>query len=197
MRTTRALRWATTAVLAATAGVVGLAPPASAAPVVVYSGPIYSLHTKNAGMPRAMAVLNASTGNTAPLVQAPYTSAAPNNDRIFLEWEPGPNVYRLKPQHTYTNDGNVHNDKCLAVKNADYGNNIPIVNATCTYDSVNNDVWIIQTDYASGGDLIWNQMTGKCITVQNAATTNVPLITFDCNRRHNGLWLWVGVLSGG
>ncbi|MDG4834240.1 ricin-type beta-trefoil lectin domain protein [Solwaraspora sp. WMMD1047] len=190
MRIGRAFRWAAIAVLAATAGVVGLAQPASAAPVVDYVGPFYNLHTQEMNKTKAMAVLNASTGNTAPLIQAPYTSAAPNNDRIVVERETQSNVIRLKPQHTYTNDGNVHNDKCLAVKNADRGNNIPIVNATCTYDGTNNDVWIIRLDPRTGADFIENQMTGKCITTKNAATDNAPLITFDCNGGHNGLWVW-------
>ncbi|GIF63280.1 hypothetical protein Ais01nite_13150 [Asanoa ishikariensis] len=189
MRIGKAVRWGTTVVLAATATVVALAQPASAAPWVVYAGPLFSLHTQQAGTPRAMAVLNASTGNTAPLIQAPYTPAAPYNDFMILERDDTTaNQYRLKPQHTYSNDGNVNNDKCLAVKNADGGNNVPIVNATCTYDGINNDVWIIQTDYARGADLIWNLMTEKCITVQNADLGNVPLITFDCNRNPNGLW---------
>jgi hypothetical protein len=60
------------------------------------------------GTPRAMAILNASTGNTAPMVQAPYTAAAPYN------------------------------------KNNRNAANQPIVNATCTYDNVDNDVWDIE-----------------------------------------------------
>ncbi|GIF78273.1 RICIN domain-containing protein [Asanoa siamensis] len=86
------------------------------------------------GKTKVMAVLNAATGNTAPMIQAPWTAAAPDNDWIVVEKESTANVYRLKPLHTYSPDGNVHNDKCLAVKNADAGNNIPIVNATCSYD---------------------------------------------------------------
>jgi hypothetical protein len=190
VRTTRALRWAAAVVLAAATSVVGLAQPASAAPVIDYIGPLYNQHTKDMGLTKAMAVLNASTGNTAPMIQAPYTSAAPHNDRIILERESTANVYRLKPQHTYSNDGNVHNDKCLAVKNADFGNNIPIVNATCTYDNINNDVWHAVVSWTTEGDFFRNQMTGKCITTQNAATNNAPLITFDCNGGHNGLWIW-------
>ncbi|GIF74018.1 RICIN domain-containing protein [Asanoa siamensis] len=190
MRTTRTARWAAAVVLAAVAGVVGVAPPASAAPVIVYTGPFYNQHTKDVGLTKAMAVLNASTGNTAPMIQAPYTDPAPHNDRIILERESTSGVYRLKPQHTYSNDGNVHNDKRLAVKNADGGNNIPIVNATCTYDGVNNDVWEIIVNWSTEGDYIRNQMTGKCITTKSKATDNAPLITFDCNGGHNGIWIF-------
>ncbi|MGI5153090.1 RICIN domain-containing protein [Plantactinospora sp. CA-294935] len=187
MGTTRALRWVAAVVLAAATSVVGLAQPASAAPVIDYIGPFYNQHTMDVGLVKAMAVLNASTGNTAPMIQAPYTSAAPHNDRIILARESIANVYRLKPQHTYSNDGNVHNDKCLAVKNAGFGNNVPIVNATCTYDGINNDVWHAVVSWTTEGDYLQNQMTGKCITTQNAATNNAPLSTFDCNGGHNGI----------
>ncbi|GIF63289.1 hypothetical protein Ais01nite_13240 [Asanoa ishikariensis] len=191
MRRNKAVRRAVTVVLAAAATVVATQAPAQAAPVIVKTTPLINLNTYELGKTKVMAVLNASTGNTAPMIQAPWTDDAPDNDWIVVEKESTANVYRLKPLHTYSPDGNVHNDKCLAVKNADGGNNIPIVNATCTYDDTDNDVWFmewIKLDAQRGTYQIRNQMTKKCITTKNAATDNAPLITFDCNGGHNGYW---------
>lgn len=184
-------------VLASVGTVVGLVQPASATTTIQSKGPLYNLQTYLDGVSKVMAVLNASTGDNAPMIQNWYTAAAPTNDEIVIEYEDSANVYRLKPRHTFSDDGNPHNDKCLAVRNNDSGNNIPIVSATCTYDSVNNDVWKRTWVYGGGTDyyasLFENQATGKCITTQNASDANgARLITFDCNRKVNQLWVVFG-----
>lgn len=195
MRRAKSLRFAAMAVLAAGAALMGPVQPASAGPdtaaepQTVVTGPIYRFGTS-----RAMAILNASTVHAAAMIQYEYSSAAPHNDRMVLEKESTSDVYRIKPLHTYSHDGNVHNDKCLAVQGNALGNNIPIVNANCTYDSVNNDVWYETVIYiATGNRLVVeyrNQATGKCITSQNGSTANnVRLITFTCEGNENDLWV--------
>jgi hypothetical protein len=188
LRFAKPFRWAATVVLGASASIVGLAQPASADPRIIYGGPVWNLLTVQRGVGKAMAVLNASTGNTAPMVQHWYTGAAPRNDYMLLEMETTANVWRIKPDHTYTNDFNPHNDKCLAVKNNEGGNNIPIVNANCSYDTLNNDVWHMDP-VADSTYQFRNQATGKCITTQNASTgINARLITYTCNSGHHALW---------
>jgi ricin-type beta-trefoil lectin protein len=187
---TKPLRWTVTVALTAAASIVGLSQPASAVtPVAAYTGPLYNLKTWDAGTPRVMAVKNASTSNGAALIQYTYSAGTPNNDRIVIEYEStATNLWRLKPQHTYSDDGNVHNDKCIAVQGNAYGNNIPIVNADCTYDGINNDVWerVIYTSdtYA------WRRTgTQQCITTQGASTANgAALITYNCNGGDNAQW---------
>lgn len=141
MKLGKILRGLLAVAVVGTGALVVTAQPASAATIAYYA--IYSENSVDNGTPRAMAILNASTGNTAPMVQAPYTAAAPYNDIMVLEIEPG-NVGRIKPYSTWSNDGNPHNDKCLAIKNNRNAANQPIVNATCTYDNVDNDVWDIE-----------------------------------------------------
>lgn len=195
MRFTRSLRYAAISVLVAGSTLTGLTPPASAGPepaaepVTFMVGPMYRFRTT-----KTMAILNASTAHTAPMILAQYTTGAPHNDRMLLEWESTADVFRIKPLHTYSHDGNVHNDKCLAVQNGDLGNNVPIVNANCTYDSANNDVWLEElTTILSGGYPVVqfrNQATGRCITVQNGSTANnARLITFTCENNDNDLWV--------
>lgn len=195
-----ALGWAATVVLGATTAIAGLVQPAAAAPsfapVYDYTGPIYNTHTVNEKQPKVMTVLNASTADSTPMIQYSYSSASGNNERMVLEYESSAaaGTLRIKPLSTLSNDGNVHNDKCLAVKNNTAGNNVPILNAACTYDSVNNDVWIAKIPYVNGSiitGVYWfqNQSTGKCITTQNASLAdNAALITFDCNGGENGMW---------
>jgi len=183
------LRGLTTCVVVAAGSLAAIAQPAAAA--TYQTVPVYSVNSVLAGTPRAMAVLNASTGETAPLIQYSYTSALPDNDLMVLELEPG-NLVRIKPRHTFSNDGNPHNDKCLAVKNNEPGLNQPIVNATCSYDSVNNDVWHIDV-FVETGTLQTNYQFksvafGTCIVVQNASTgNNALLITHACTG-DNSLW---------
>ena len=185
-----ALRGLVTVAVVAVGSLVVVAQPAAAADYVI--APIYSLNSVHAGTHRAMAVLNASTANTTPMIQYSYTSGAPNNDIMVLEIEPG-RVVRIKPLHTFSNDGNPHNDKCLAILNNKPGWNQPIVNANCSYDSINNDVWY--------EDQYWDSVTGltvyqyrsyaynTCIVVQNASTANnARLITHTCAGGTNHYW---------
>jgi hypothetical protein len=192
--------------IVASATIFGIASPASAA-VNIVTVPVYSYHTARTSVPKVIAVLNASTGNTAPVIQHEYGANGVLNDWMVLENENGTNLYRIKPLHTYSGDDNPHNDKCLAIKNNASGNNQPIVNATCSYDSVNNDVWIKELAVytsASGQDYfipgVWqfrNQGKDKCLVVQGASqNNNVNLITYDCNDKlgyritPNHYWLW-------
>jgi hypothetical protein len=169
-------------------------PAAAAAPVIEHHvlSSLNSVRVGDADDERVMAVLNASTGNNAPLIQYKYSPQVPNNDRMVLEFQG--DVVRIKPEHTYTADGNPHNDKCLAVKNNDGGLNIPIVNATCSYDSINNDVWFwqifIDVSTRRGAYEFKNQAHGTCIVVQNASNANgAALITHQCVG-DNSLWAY-------
>jgi hypothetical protein len=192
--------------IAASAAIFGVASPASAA-VNTVTVPVYSYHTWRTTAPKVIAVLNASPGNNAPVIQYQHIDNRDHNDWMVLENENGTSLFRIKPLHTYSDDRNPHNDKCLAVKNNEGGNNQPIVSANCSYDPVNNDVWIKEhAQYRTvSGQLtlivgVWqfrNQGTGKCLVVRSASpSNNAGLITFDCNDRLNYVetpnhyWLW-------
>jgi hypothetical protein len=185
------LRGLVTVAVGAVGSLVVVAQPAAAAPVYV-TAPIYSLNSVRAGTPRAMAVLNASTANTMPMIQYTFNSSVPHNDYMVLELEPG-GVVRIKPLHTFSNDGNPHNDKCLAILNNEPGWNQPIVNANCSYDSINNDVWY-EDQYSDPltGLAIYQYRSyayNTCIVVQNASTANhARLITHTCGGGTNHYW---------
>lgn len=141
MKNLESVRRAVVLAVVAPAAIFGIANPASAA-VNTVTVPVYSYHTWFAGVPKVIAVLDASPGNNAPVIQYEHSDNGVHNDWMVLENENGTALYRIKPLHTYSADGNPHNDKCLAVKNNEGGNNQPIVSANCSYDPVNNDVWI-------------------------------------------------------
>jgi hypothetical protein len=177
------LRSLTAVAIVLVGSLVVTAQPAAAA--TYQTVPVYSLITVKAGAPRAMAVLNASIGETAPLIQYTFSPSEPYNDLMVLEIEGGPdNLVRIKPRHTFSNDGNPHNDKCLAIKNNEPGYNQPIVSATCTYDRIDNDVWEIFGYISSDGwtgNLFQNRAHHTCIVVQNASLANYArLITHSC-----------------
>jgi len=196
--------------IVASAATFGIASPASAA-VNTVTVPVYSYHTWNPSgstvvVPKVIAVMDASPGNNAPVIQYEHRDNGVDNDWMVLESENGTALYRIKPLHTYSADFNPHNDKCLAVKNNEGGNNQSIVSAMCSYDTVNNDVWIKErAEFNADGQRLrvpgaWqfrNQGTGKCLVVQNASpNNNARLITYDCNDQYNyrytpnHYWLW-------
>jgi hypothetical protein len=183
MRLRKIMHVLAAAVVATTASLAVAVQPASAA--TYWHGPMFShLSLVNGnGVERAMAILNASTGNTAPMVHAPFTPEAPHNDIMWLEQEAGDWV-RIKPQSTFSSaDNNVHNDKCLAIKNNDLVRFQPVVNATCSYDSVNNDVWKMTSSTYTGTGLVYQFRSalnqGWCITVDKP-TSNGALFVDLC-----------------
>lgn len=184
------LRGLTVITLVATGALVVTPQPAAAAIYKYWK--LESVNSVKAGTPRAMAVQNASTGNNAPVIQYTYVASQPYNDIMTMEIEPN-GMVRIKPQHTFSPDGNPHNDKCLAVKNNEPGFNQPIVSANCSYDSINNDVWELLPTYL--GDfgpayLLRSWAFDTCIVVQNASTqNNAALITHTCdNAGDNHFW---------
>lgn len=199
MRTTKPLHWAAAVLAAVVTTAGGVSQPAAAsdprAPVESYIGPLYSVNSFNAGTPRAMAVLNASATSGARLIQYSYNSAAPYNDIMLVEYEnTTANLVRIKPWHTYSDNGNVHDDKCLAVLNNASGSNAAIVSQNCTYDSVNNDVWERFQNAAKTAAVFRRQNSNQCITVQNnSIANNAALITFTCNGSANQSWAYGSV----
>lgn len=169
---------------ALTVTLVATAQPAAAA-TTYRTVPVYNYKSWKLNVPKAMAVLNASTGNTAPLVQYRYVPSAPYNDVMILEIESG-GLTRIKPSHTNIADASPYNDKCLAIKNNATGWNQPIVNATCSYDANRNDEWMLETFAVIGeNDPIRRfrsvEYPSSCIVVQNASIeNNAALITHQC-----------------
>jgi len=138
--------------------------------------------------------MSVSAANDALAVQYPYANNGVDNDVMVLEWVDYDNSdwVRIKPRHTYTNDGNVHNDKCLAVKGASMASGASIVQHTCTYDSANNDVWRAQLVRLSNGTFAYqfrNLNSNMCIAVRSASfTPGAELIQYACNGTTNSLW---------
>ncbi|MFF5077680.1 RICIN domain-containing protein [Actinoplanes sp. NPDC000266] len=136
-------------------------------------------------------VKGASTANLAPAVQWRYEHNAVSNDIMVNEYESG-NYVRIKPAHTFSDDGNPHNDMCLAVKGAAYNDEAVVVQATCTYDDVNNDVWVwtrvpgfTTPDWVT----LKNLRSGKCLVVKGGSKEQgAPLIQFTCNGSDNSIW---------
>jgi hypothetical protein len=168
---------------------------ASAGTAAVAAAPVTSIavvYNINSG--QAMVVKGASTANDALAVQYPYANNGVDNDVMVLEWVDYDNSdwVRIKPRHTYTNDGNVHNDKCLAVKGASMASGASIVQHTCTYDSANNDVWRAQLVRLSNGTFAYqfrNLNSNMCIAVRSASfTPGAELIQYACNGTTNSLW---------
>jgi hypothetical protein len=154
-------------------------------------------YTVNVHSRKVIAILNASTANGAAAIQHSMSTALPNNDYMFMEWQGGSNWYRIKPLHTASNDNNPHNDKCLAVVGASQADNALIGNYTCSYDSIQNDVWLWEEVYINGvyrGDQFRNLRSGKCLVVQNASTANsARLLQYNCEAGvgapYNELWV--------
>jgi hypothetical protein len=196
----RSVRRSVAVAVAASAVLAGTAESASAA-VTTVTVPVYNYKTVDERAHKVIAVQNASPANLAAVIQHTYSVAEPNNDLMVLENEVGTYLYRIKPRHTYTPDGNPHNDKCLAIYNADDGNDRPIVSANCSYDHVNNDVWVREPAkyYDSSGTLIFvngaaqfrNQMTGECLVTRGGSiANNARLATWSCNGTFNSFWKW-------
>jgi hypothetical protein len=143
---------------------------------------------------KVVAVKNALTTNGATVLQHTYDDNGVNNDIMVMEWVDVQHSdwVRIKPMHTYTGDGNVHNDKCLAVLNASFALNQPIVNATCTYDDIDNDVWHAEYVNDALGHALYqfrNQRSNLCLVVQSAsAAENAPLVQYTCNGTSNSYW---------
>jgi hypothetical protein len=187
------------AALVTTGSTVVLVKPAAAAEY--HRVRITSVNTFLAGQPKVMAVVSASTANGANLIQYTASAAAPDNDWMWLEIEPsspvaGATLMRIKPAHTFSNDGNPHNDKCLAISGAQSGWNRQIVNWTCSYDSINNDVWLEEIVYLFPVGIQARhyrnlQHRASCIVVQNNSNANLArLITHSCDTGgYNHHWL--------
>lgn len=137
-----------------------------------------------------MAIRGASRAHGAPAIQWPFEANNARNDAFFWEGDlNGSVLMRLKPSHTYSNDNNVRNDMCLAVEGASNLRNARIVQATCTYDSVNNDVW--RADFNARQGYLQNHKSGLCLVVKNASRERgAELIQHDCNLTDNGWWFW-------
>lgn len=148
-------------------------------------GPYYTLNVKSG---KAMAVQGNSRAHGAPVVQW-SDDGGHNNDLMIWEFETSaPQVLRLKPFHTWSSDGNPHNDMCLAVEGASTARGARIVQATCTYDSVNNDVWF----HHQLSDDLWefrNHNSRLCIVVEGASENNgARLIQHNCYQERNTTW---------
>jgi hypothetical protein len=141
-----------------------------------------------------VAILNASKANAAPAIQYHYENNGVDNDAMVMEFvNSSSNWLRIKPGHTYTNDGNVHNDMCLAVLNASSALYAPIVQATCTYDNIDNDVWY-EEPVPVGSEYYYqyrNRRSNLCMVVLNASTKEYArLVQYTCNGTYNSLWYW-------
>jgi hypothetical protein len=104
------------------------------------------------------------------------------------------NWVRIKPGHTYSDDNNVHNDMCLAVLNASFALNAPIVQAKCSYDEIDNDVWYRETIDYDGFRYYFqlrNRRSHLCIVVKNASNdAYARLIQHNCTGAAHTLWFY-------
>ncbi|MFC7535189.1 RICIN domain-containing protein [Actinoplanes sp. GCM10030250] len=183
-------RCLTAALILVTAALVPVAPAAADDDVSIMmvrqAAPMFN---KKSG--QVMAILGASKDHGAAAVQFDYTDVdvSPSNDVMIEEID---GIYvRLKPWHTYTWETplNPHNDMCLAVKGASMKKGDPIVQARCTYDSTDNDVWIRTQFGTSSYYQYMNKASTWCLVVQFASTElRQPLIQHDCNGTDNGRW---------
>lgn len=169
-----------TAVVAASVMVLVTQPlPASAA--------TYRYTKLQNGNSRLFAVVGgASTAPGAALIQFAWEPGEIRNDEIVMEIEPN-GYMRLKPRHMYTADGNPHNDQCLAVRGASRDDGAQVIQHTCTYDPVNNDVWVERAN--GGGPGYVNQHSQRCLVVAGASRSpGALLIQWECNGTPNGHW---------
>lgn len=99
----------------------------------------------NSGL--AMAVLGASKANNAAGIQYAMSTALPNNDYMWFEWQGGSNWFRIKPLHAndvweaeqVTSGGvwigdqfrNVKSGKCLVVQGASLNNGAKLIQYNC------------------------------------------------------------------
>ena len=71
-----------------------------------------------------------------------------------------------------------------------------IVSANCSYDSINNDVWLAESVLyePQPGFIAWatqyrNLKSQLCLVVQGSSPSNgAALIQYACNGTHNSLW---------
>ncbi|MEU4423215.1 RICIN domain-containing protein [Actinoplanes sp. NPDC024001] len=158
----------------------------------VEGGPTHVLRNLNSN--DAVAVQGASKSNGALAIQYPFKNNGVDNDIMVLEYvdQNANDWVRLKPLHAFTPDGNVHNDKCLAVQNAATGKDKAIIQYTCTYGDTNNDVWREQIVKRANGTTYYqfrNVHSGMCMVVKGAVKTDgAQLITHDCDGGANTLW---------
>ena len=186
------------AALAVTAMTTSAGPtPASAADSVSAAGPTTSFgvlktQLNTGGYLKVIAIQNGSTANGASAILYYYEPYNVENDLVIRTVEAN-GATRFMPKHTDSDDQNPFNDKCLAVQGASKDNYAKIVNATCTYDLVNNDVWFHHGSFAGGYRSYRNQHSGKCMVVQGASTNNgAAIIQYDCNGAPNSAWSYEG-----
>ena len=171
--------------------VIPSAPAAAAA--VSYQRYIFPIQAGHTG--KVMTILGNSTAHGAAAVQFGYTqeNVSPSNDVMVQEVEPGDWV-RIKPMSNYHfNPQDPHNDMCLAVRGASPDKGAAVIQAKCTYDDVNNDVWK-RGEWSSGSTGWWyfkNARSNLCLVVQYAGRDDrTPLIQHDCNGTDNGRWAY-------
>jgi len=150
-------------------------------------GPFFTVNLDNA---KTIAIRAGSRADGAVAVQWDATAGGGDNDKMIWEEEstvPG-DLTRLKPLHTYSADGNPHNDMCLAVEGASMAAGARIVQARCTYDGINNDVWWQEQAHVYGMQFR-NQRSGLCIAVKGASDANgAQIIQYTCNGTLNSVW---------
>ncbi|MGX6603111.1 RICIN domain-containing protein [Micromonosporaceae bacterium Da 78-11] len=147
----------------------------------------YYLLNANSNSNKAMVVLNARTNDNQPVIQWPSTNAAPDNDKMRLQYLRNSNEYFIRA---------VHSNKCVVVQNASFALYARIIQFTCSDDNVNNnDIWLKEliavrigsTDYKIPQ---WrNKASRLCIAVLSGSTDNgAELVQYTCNQSLNSLW---------
>ena len=161
-------------------------PAAAAEPT--YRRYIFPIKVAHTG--KVMTILGNSTAHGAAAVQFEYTQEdeSPSNDVMIQEIEPG-DWTRIKPMNSYHFvPPDPHNDMCLAVKGASKDKGAAVIQAKCTYDDVDNDVWK-RGEWAAGGWYYRNARSNLCLVVQYASRDDrAPLIQHDCNGTDNSRW---------
>lgn len=174
----RVLAFLTVLLSALTVGAIASS-PARAAIDEVYLTAIHS--------GKAMVVLNAGTNDNQPAVQWAANNAAPNNDKMRLQYLRNNNEYFIRPMHS---------NKCLVVKNASFALYARIIQYRCADDGIDdNDIWHLERVPVrlDGQDYQFPQWRNKashlCLAVLNASTANgAELIQYTCNQSRNSIW---------
>jgi hypothetical protein len=145
------------------AGVLSMTGPAQAAVTAATGIPIT---IENSG--KCLNVANASTANSAKVVQYTCVASATNDKWVVVP--KGNDLYWIQ---------NVGSGKCLTVQNASTANNAPLIQYTCTTGA--NETWYIESQYERPTMRLISAGSGRCLDVPgNATANNVQLIQYTC-----------------
>lgn len=150
--------------------------PATAASADVSDPPSPTL-LKGFGSGRCVDDPGPQTANSVQMDIYTCIDTALNEEWAFFPVPNLPGEFRIVNQYS---------GKCLNVKGDLGGNNVPIIQYTCS--GATNSQWRLQA-LDSTWFYIISESSGNCLTVQNNGTTNnSKLLQYDCNLGSNQMW---------